>query len=190
MGYLILIGAWVIYLTLHSLLASNSAKEKAAKFGLQGSVYRLGYSIFSTIGIAAIGWYMIQLPEKLLFNILLLKVLGGIIVLAGLVVLWLSFKFFSGLEFLGIISANSEDRLVTRGIHSKVRHPIYTGTILILIGYFLYAPTDVLLVSAIAILLYLPVGIYFEEKKLILKFGKEYQDYKKNVPSLIPGIYG
>ncbi|XOV92874.1 MAG: methyltransferase family protein [Bacteroidota bacterium] len=186
MNYIILTGAWVIYLTLHSILASNYIKGKAEKVGIRGSNYRLLYSMVSTIGIAILGWYMINLPGRVLFNILLLKIFGGLLLIAGLIILWLSFKYLSGLEFVGLKRADSEKHLVTSGIHSRLRHPIYTGTILILVGYFLNAPTDTLLISSIVILVYLPIGIYFEEKKLILKFGKEYLEYKQRVPALIP----
>ena len=38
------------------------------------------------------------------------------------------------------------------------------------------------------VFLYLPFGIYWEEQKLILHFGKAYLDYKKSVKALIPKI--
>jgi protein-S-isoprenylcysteine O-methyltransferase Ste14 len=42
------------------------------------------------------------------------------------------------------------------------------------------------LTSAIAITIYLFVGIYFEEKKLIEVFGEKYKKYQHDVPMLIP----
>ncbi|MFT6214861.1 MAG: protein-S-isoprenylcysteine O-methyltransferase Ste14 [Roseivirga sp.] len=39
-----------------------------------------------------------------------------------------------------------------------------------------------------ALLIYLPIGIYLEEKKLIQTYGKAYIKYKEEVPALIPKI--
>lgn len=185
--YLILTGFWVIYLTLHSLLAASNSKEWVRRnLKLAGSGYRLVYSLVSTMGILTIGWWMSRQNTIKLFDSLILEVLGGLVLLVGLLIIALSFKYLSGLEFLGLRTTRTEDQLMTSGIHSKVRHPIYSGTILVLAGCFMIRPTDLLLVSLLVILVYLPVGIFFEEKKLISKFGDNYLEYRQRVPPIIP----
>jgi len=78
------------------------------------------------------------------------------------------------------------DKIAVEGVYSIVRHPQYLGGLLAHIG------TSFLL-SAWYSLLFTPmmaVVIYFiswkEEEELIKEFGKEYGDYKKKVPMLIP----
>jgi protein-S-isoprenylcysteine O-methyltransferase Ste14 len=44
------------------------------------------------------------------------------------------------------------------------------------------------LTSAVAVTIYLFIGIYFEEKKLIEVFGEKYEKYQQDVPMLIPLI--
>lgn len=69
--------------------------------------------------------------------------------------------------------------LVTRGLYSKVRHPVYVFGILFLIGLALYAGYPWVILP---LLLLVPVQVIrarAEEKVLIEKFGDEYLQYKK-----------
>ena len=34
--------------------------------------------------------------------------------------------------------------------------------------------------------LYLAIGTYFEERKLLRLYGKAYEDYRRDVPAIIP----
>ncbi len=189
MTYVVLGGLWTVYLALHSLLASNGAKGWFEKWvRLSGSKYRLFYSLLSTIGIIAIGWVSSIFKEKLLFNPSISQYFGVLLIFPGIWILWLSFKYFSVKEFLGLKATGTENQLVTSGIHARVRHPIYTGTVLALVGYFLIRPTDLFLVSLLVIFVYLPIGIVFEEKKLIEKFGQDYLNYRRNTPAIFPDL--
>lgn len=69
-------------------------------------------------------------------------------------------------------------------LYRMVRHPLYFGFIVA----FWSTPTMTVthLVFAIACTGYILVGIYFEEKDLVKRFGQHYLDYKKKVPMLIP----
>ena len=69
--------------------------------------------------------------------------------------------------------------LVTRGLYSKVRHPVYVFGILFLIGMALYAGYPW---AVFPLLLLVPVQVIrarAEEKVLIEKFGEEYLQYRK-----------
>ncbi len=70
------------------------------------------------------------------------------------------------------------------GIYKYVRHPIYTLTLLAIFITPIMSLDRALLGFAMG--LYLMVGIPIEEKKLLLLFGEAYQNYRKQVPALIP----
>jgi protein-S-isoprenylcysteine O-methyltransferase Ste14 len=36
--------------------------------------------------------------------------------------------------------------------------------------------------------IYILIGTYFEERKLLREFGEEYAKYRQNTPMLIPGL--
>lgn len=79
-------------------------------------------------------------------------------------------------------------RLETGGPYRLVRHPIYLGTLLLMAA----TPdmtTDRLLFSTLS-LMYLAIGIWFEERSLRLEFSPAYDEYRRAVKwRLLPGIY-
>jgi methanethiol S-methyltransferase len=183
--YLVLFLIWAVYLILHSVLASNRAK---ALFGLAPHHYRLLYSIISTIGLLYIGFLMATIPAYYFYQPTdFFKYLGMVTASWGVMLIVASFRQISLKAFLGLKSIQSTN-LVTDGLHGYVRHPIYTGTILLMLGMVVAVPSSAVLTSTIAIFLYLPIGIYFEEKKLIQEFGQEYLDYKSAVKAIIPRV--
>jgi protein-S-isoprenylcysteine O-methyltransferase Ste14 len=102
----------------------------------------------------------------------------------GVIVIRQAFKQYSLKKFVGL--NKDEGVFIDEGILKSIRHPLYAGTILIVVGFFFFSPTLSTLVSMICIFLYLPIGIYLEERKLVKKYGDQYLTYKKKVPMLLP----
>ena len=186
MTYGVLIGGWIVYLALHSVLASAGAKEISARWlGNYHRFYRLGYSIFSTAGLVALlvvngsieaPYYMEPMGIPRFLSLVLTTV--------GVIIMQRAFKNYRIKAFLGF--EQEESRLRRSGVLSWVRHPIYSGLILVTLGFFLFIPNLPTLITCACIVLYLPIGIYLEEKKLIREFGDAYLKYRKEVPALIP----
>lgn len=186
--YVVLIVAWSIYLFLHSALATTRVKTLVDS-RMSPRAYRLFYSILSTIGLLALlflngitpGGYLLVKSKGL-------QTLGIIFAAGGIFVLRAAFKQYSMSDFLGLSKTDHLPRLNRQGILGKVRHPIYSATILITLGFLLFDPRIPTLVSMGCVWIYLPIGIFFEEKKLIRQFGEEYIQYRKRVPAVIPTI--
>jgi protein-S-isoprenylcysteine O-methyltransferase Ste14 len=68
-------------------------------------------------------------------------------------------------------------------LHRYVRHPWYALGLVLVWTRDMNAP---LLVSSLAITLYLFVGAWLEERKLETHFGAAYRAYCEKVPGLIP----
>lgn len=187
--YLVIASLWLVYLMLHSALASTKMKKWVKHhLGLGEPYYRFIYSSISILGLGVILFKMMVAPTFELFSPPgWLKYLSMILASWGVIIVVVSFRYLSGMEFLGLKS-ESQSNLVKEGVHGVIRHPIYSGTILILIGFFLYHPTDLLLISDLLIFAYLPLGIKWEEKRLLEQFGGEYQRYMQEVPAIIPRI--
>lgn len=191
MSYLILVLLWVFFYFFHSVFASLNIKRKfKAVMGRYYLWYRLLYSIFATGHFLLIFVYSATLIEQRMLNQSpLLTYIGYMLAGLGTIILVKSFKHFSYLRFVGLTlhdDLKEKELLITKGIHEYVRHPIYTGLILIFLGYFFYHPYPSSMVHFIMLLAYLPIGIHFEEKKLIAIYGEDYRKYKKTVPSLFP----
>ncbi|UCF88962.1 MAG: isoprenylcysteine carboxylmethyltransferase family protein [bacterium] len=73
--------------------------------------------------------------------------------------------------------------LDTSGILGVVRHPWYSGGILLLWA----RPLDqAVLVTNTVLTMYLIIGTVLEERKLVAVFGDEYREYQKRVPMFFP----
>jgi len=75
-------------------------------------------------------------------------------------------------------------KISVSGFYGYVRHPIYTFTM----AAFIITNEMSLdrLVATLGSVIYLYFAIPVEEKKLIQLFGRAYEDYRKEVPAVIP----
>ena len=80
--------------------------------------------------------------------------------------------------------------LVDHGLYAVVRHPQYLGYMCLNVTFMLVSPHWlIILLGSAAILLFYLVALQ-EEKGLIKKFGRAYQEYKVRVPrfNIIGGV--
>jgi protein-S-isoprenylcysteine O-methyltransferase Ste14 len=193
--YLILAGLWLAYFFLHSLLASSEVKKHAQCWlGKYYRYYRLGYNIFAVVTIIPVLLYnALVSTDSLISSEQLrnfLQFFGLVLAAYGVIVIRLSFRQFSKREFIGLSASeeNHVEPLRTGGVLQHVRHPLYSGTILIVLGLWCFSPTMANLVTAFAWIVYILIGIQLEEKKLLNLYGDEYRKYKERVPMLIPKL--
>ncbi|HEC14446.1 MAG TPA: hypothetical protein ENI72_01690 [Rhodospirillales bacterium] len=81
------------------------------------------------------------------------------------------------------ITGPTEEPFHYKGPLCYVRHPIYLGTVLILIGR---VATTLDLATAFWGCLYILIGAAFEERKLLRLYGEAYANYRNRVPAFIP----
>jgi protein-S-isoprenylcysteine O-methyltransferase Ste14 len=81
------------------------------------------------------------------------------------------------------IDESDDEPLRLDGLHRFVRHPLYTGVFLILWGR---VDGDFELATAVWGSLYLLIGTWFEERRLVKLYDGSYVDYRRRVPAFIP----
>lgn len=86
-------------------------------------------------------------------------------------------------------SAAAVDKLVTTGVYSKVRHPIYSADIFLAWGIFLCFPTLRVGVSVLWLTVVLLGWMRLEEAALLHRFGEDYYLYKARTPMLFPRYF-
>jgi protein-S-isoprenylcysteine O-methyltransferase Ste14 len=108
------------------------------------------------------------------------RIVPGILLLAiGVYISW---------KGISIVFGEKRDppQVIKKSVFSVIRHPVYFGSILAILG---------LVIGTLSILSFfvwlIIVGFYYnvsryEEKLLLAKFGKEYEEYIRNVPMLFP----
>jgi protein-S-isoprenylcysteine O-methyltransferase Ste14 len=182
---------WLSFGLIHSLLARNFAKRVLQPF--LGRTYRITYNLFSTlhIGIVIIGGQIMLGRnstgfgmEDSLLTLAIASQLIGAAVIAGALTQY-DLGRFSGLTQLSVESSvdDGEESLHVTGIHCLVRHPLYLGVYLFLLGG---AVDEFGLQTAIWGSLYLLIGTWFEERNLIAQYGGTYLEYKSKVPAIFP----
>lgn len=121
-------------------------------------------------------------------NILLLS-LGVFLSIIGIIIrLVAQANLGKNFSYEAVIYTDHE--LVKTGIHKYVRHPMYTGLFLLVVGLLIAMQSYIGLIVAVATLI--PLGIYrisVEEKILKKKFGEEYIEYMKSTKRLVPFVW-
>ena len=190
MSSLWLILSWITYFALHSILALTSVKNFAYSAGMAPHRYRLIYNILAFVLLIPIMIVSSRTQSSYLFEpSVLFKFLGLMLATWGLIIAKIAFRSYDTKAFLGLGKLEAESRLSTGGMLKHVRHPLYSGSILIVLGYFLFDPKVSTLISTSMIITYIIIGIQLEERKLIRSFGQAYLDYKRKTPMLIPRFW-
>lgn len=184
--------AFTIYAILHSLLASLWAKSKArTSFGVTSDrYYRFAFNLIGTLTFIPVLVVPAYLPGETLYRVnwpwlavtTLLQLSGAAIILLGL--LQTDVWHFLGLRQLTNNSPSTVNQLIIGGLYRYMRHPLYTGGLLLI--WFLPGMTTSLLAFNLAATSYLYVGSLFEERRLIIEFGDAYRDYQKRVRRFVP----
>lgn len=97
-------------------------------------------------------------------------------------------RFYLGRNWGMPMTLKKDAELVTTGPYAYVRHPIYTGMLVAMLGSALGA-------GLWWFILFILMGVYFifaaktEEKIMIGEFGEKYADYMKRSKMLIPFLF-
>lgn len=187
-----LILAILVWGVVHSIMASLGFKNLLQRTLGSGFMrfYRLFYNVFSTLSFVPILYLMVVLPNRSLYQV---PAPWSYVMLAGqglsVLMLFVTLLQTDTLAFVGLRQLFTDDengKLVTGGLYRFVRHPLYTFGLLIL--WLTPSMSTNSLVVYVSLTVYILVGAYFEEQKLLRIFGQEYADYKSATPMLIPGL--
>ena len=179
---------------LHSILASLKAKDLAR--GWIGTrlmrFYRLLYNFLAVLTFIPVLGLAVVTPDRKLYLVPFpwsgLMVIGEILAVVALLV---GFLQTDALDFIGVRQleeSKKSARLTTSGLYHYVRHPLYSAG-LAFIWLLPYMTANVLAIN-IGLTIYVVVGAFFEERKLIRNFGQQYTDYAMVTPMFVPFLKG
>ena len=185
--YIVLISLWGAWCFLHSFLISPAVTsfvqnhfEKAYRY------YRIFYNFIALVSLTPVLVYSFSFKGIPVFRWEgPFRIIQGLLIVSALLLFIGGARMYDFARFLGIrqVRENStcgiltdDCRLNTVGILGIVRHPWYSGGILIV-----WARNLDMVISG-----YFLIGTFLEEKKLLSEFGEEYVDYQQHVSMLFP----
>ena len=119
-----------------------------------------------------------------------LRVLGVIMLVAGLIVLVQAFVRFVVEGFGTPAPIAAPERLVVGGLYRYVRNPMYVAVLAAIVGQaLLLGRLGLLLYAAAAWLIAAAFVRWYEEPTLTRRFGADYEAYRRAVPAWWPRLH-
>jgi protein-S-isoprenylcysteine O-methyltransferase Ste14 len=175
--------AWIFIFRKQPTAARDRKRDRGSiiGFALQGLAYAIVWAVrrqpFTPI-VAGIEWLE------------LLSTVIAILVAIGSVLLIMSAVKTLGKEWSITARTVEGHELATNGPYARVRHPIYTGMLGMLMATGLAISHWLALLAAIVVF---AIGTFIrvriEERLLRETFGQRFDDYAHQVPALLPGIF-
>jgi protein-S-isoprenylcysteine O-methyltransferase Ste14 len=114
----------------------------------------------------------------------------AIVAATGSVLLIMSAVKTLGKEWSITARMVQDHKLATKGPYARVRHPIYTGMLGMLVATGLAISHWIVLVAAIVVFaIGTWIRVRIEERLLRETFGTQFEEYARRVPAVIPGIF-
>jgi protein-S-isoprenylcysteine O-methyltransferase Ste14 len=174
---------WAAYWFASSLSASAPKRVQAPgarMFYRAEMICALALLSFPRLGVGWLGVQLVPWSEALF-------VIGAVMLAGGLgFAIWA--RVHLGQHWSGHVTLKAGHRLIRTGPYAIVRHPIYTGLILAMLGTAV-AVDEVRGVLAVIIATQAHVRkLRLEERWLSEEFGSEYEQYRREVKALVPGV--
>jgi protein-S-isoprenylcysteine O-methyltransferase Ste14 len=194
MRYLWLVILWMIWCALHSALISLAVTEWLQKrFPSRFRFYRILYNLFAVVSLLPVLVYGFSLRAA---PVVAWQGPGRIVPIllgaAALLFFAAGSRRYDFFQFLGLRQIKNESTcavltedcsLDTGGVLSIVRHPWYSGGMLVIWA----RPLDLAaILTNLVICGYFVVGAILEERKLKRLFGYQYAEYQRRVSMFFP----
>ena len=207
--HLLFAAAWASFGIVHSLLAADWVKARAREDFKP--FYRISYNVWAGLHLGAIlllEWGGFPAKTAFAWPSWLAWTFHGVQAVGWLLVLW-AISGYDLARFAGIDEAADEIRsrdatrkpgqtqaadpltppkpevepLRTEGLNAYMRHPLYTGLLIVLWSRVF---DEYQLATALWGTAYIVVGTRFEERKLCRLYGAAYESYRQAVPVYFP----
>lgn len=176
----------------HTLMARKSFKKKWTKI-VAKPIERSTYVLLSSLAILLLLWFWQPITATVWqvdANWASLLLQWGFWL--GWLVLFLSTWMIDHFDLFGVKQVwnylkgrkQNAPPFMEPGFYKYVRHPLMLGFLIA----FWSTPhmTAGHLIFSAGMTLYIVIGVYFEEKSMMQRFGEDYEDYKQRVPKFFP----
>lgn len=177
--WIVLCGFWI--------LAATAQKRTIRR---QSTRARLLQIAIVLIGLTPLFWHPFRmgfLGNNFFTGWLGIRILGLLLTLAGAALaIWA--RFILGTNWSGLITVKENHTLITNGPYTWVRHPMYSGLLLALLGTALVQGKVIYLIVIFLAAVALWMKLRTEERFMYETFGEEYRHYQQHIKALIPHV--
>lgn len=178
---------WLVWLV-GWMTAAGYVKRTQWREPLSTAILNRGPVLIGTVLLLAPQW----LPRGLVHRVITyrydLPVLGTILVFLGLLFAFWA-RWHLGRNWSGTVTVKQGHTLITSGPYRWVRHPIYSGIVLALLGTALAIGAPYGFIATALILFGFVVKLNVEEARMRETFPADYAEYSRHTARLIPGVY-
>jgi protein-S-isoprenylcysteine O-methyltransferase Ste14 len=135
----------------------------------------------SDLAIGPLGWRFVAKSAVVSW-------IGAAITVSGiLVALWA--RFLLGRNWSANVTIKRDHQLIRTGPYALVRHPIYSGFSLAILGTAIAFGEIRDLIALVLAVTGWRLKLVVEEQFMMEQFGAEYVDYKRHVKALVPFVW-
>ena len=114
--------------------------------------------------------------------------IGAAVTVAGIVLAIWS-RFYLGTNWSASVTVKQDHQLIRSGPYSVVRHPIYSGFLVAILGTAIYVGEVRGLCALVLVLIGWKIKSLREESYMENEFGEQYVAYRRQVKGLIPFLW-
>jgi protein-S-isoprenylcysteine O-methyltransferase Ste14 len=188
----VIICCWVIF-GLYWFISSSSVKSTQETRGwlagnwhgiwlLIGGLLLSNLPFLAKVGVSISSLTILLIPSSIVINVVII-----VFAVTGLIVALIARRTLAG-NWSRAVAFKEDHELITTGLYHYVRHPIYTGILLMILATALSVGTLSAGIGFVIIVLGLWFKLRAEEELLTKHFPKEYLAYKDRTKALIPYV--
>jgi protein-S-isoprenylcysteine O-methyltransferase Ste14 len=177
-------GVFVVYWTISALRVKRTAHTEAsgARLAMVAGLVAGAALIFQQSGPFG------RLNTRFVPERAWIKGCGELLVAAGVgIAIWA--RRHIGEFWSARVTLKEDHRLIQSGPYARVRHPIYTGVLVAMMGTALFVGEWRALLGVLLVFVTHWLKARREEALLTEQFGAEYREYRERTGSLVPRVY-
>ena len=178
----------------------QTSYQRIIFFGLGGIIIKISiaFNNFTPIRLinpqfwenSSFSYFVVPLTSLIEGNLIVVDIIriifGLFLLLLGFMTMARSLTTF-GIDYMAVVYLYfpEESEVQNYEIYSILRHPAYSGVILVCFAGFIFNFSLFNLLYFLIFIIGFSIHIFVEEKELIQRFGESYDSYRKSVPAIL-----
>jgi protein-S-isoprenylcysteine O-methyltransferase Ste14 len=181
--YILSAAGWVLFSAYWEIAAKSAAAAKSSESRLSRGVHVFLVNVALLLEFVPVRGFGRYLPASSLI------MAAGVAVEAVGILLAVWARIHLGRNWSGAIAIKVEHQLIRSGPYRHLRHPIYTGLLLMYIGPAIVSGERHALIGVVMAAFAYWRKIRLEEAALDGAFGADYEAYRRSTWALVPGLF-